>query len=116
MYRKARARTRPQDTGPNKTELAYGQLLELRKRAGDILDYGFERFKLRLADRTFLTVDYYVINKDLELEFHEVKGFWEDDARVKMKVVAALYPHFKFIAVYKNKDAPSGWAYEEFPT
>ena len=32
------------------------------------------------------------------LELHECKGFWRDDARVKIKVAASLYP-FKFIAV-----------------
>jgi hypothetical protein len=41
---------------------------------------------------------------------HEVKGFWQDDARVKIKVAASIYP-FKFIAVKKAK---GGWEREEF--
>jgi hypothetical protein len=113
MRFKARARPRPTD-GPNKTEVAYGNLLELQLRAGEILWYAFEPFKLRLADRTFYTPDYAVINKSLELEFHEVKGFWEDDARVKIKVAAETFRHFRFCAVTKSKAAPSGWECEEF--
>ncbi|HHU8883863.1 TPA: DUF1064 domain-containing protein, partial [Escherichia coli] len=39
----------------NKTESAYCQHLELRKRAGEIVWYRFEGIKLRLADNTFYT-------------------------------------------------------------
>lgn len=110
---KARARPRPTD-GPNKLETEYGNFLELQKRGGLITWYAFSLLKIRLADRTFYTPDYVVVNAALELEFHEVKGFWEDDARVKIKVAAEQNPHFKFIAVQKKKSAPSGWEYEEF--
>ena len=37
----------------NKTEAAYAAHLELLKRAGEISDYAFEKYKLRLADNTF---------------------------------------------------------------
>lgn len=44
-----------------------------------------------------------------ELEMHEVKGFWEDDARVKIKVAASFYP-FSFIAARpKPKEEGGGW-------
>jgi hypothetical protein len=49
-----------------------------------------------------------------ELECHEVKGHWQDDARVKVKVVADQYP-LRFIAVTANtKKSGGGWAVEEF--
>lgn len=51
-----------------------------------------------------------VLRADGVFEVHEVKGHWEDDARVKIKVAAELYP-FKFIAVRKQKGA---WLFEEF--
>src|SRR5690349_6901766 len=76
----------------NKTEAAYGQHLELLKRAGEVLWYRFEGFKLRLADNTFYTPDYAVMAASGQLECHEVKGFWQDDARVKIKVAAEQYP------------------------
>lgn len=98
----------------NKTESEYCQLLELRKRAGEIDWYRFEGIKLRLADNTFYTPDFAVMLSTGEMEMHEVKGFWTDDARVKIKVAAEQYP-FRFIAVKpKAKKAGGGWEVEEF--
>lgn len=94
----------------NKTEAAYAQYLELQKRAGEILWYSFEAIKLRLADKTFYTADFAVMAKDGVLEMHEVKGFWEDDARVKIKVAADKYP-FRFRAFTK---VGNGWDVEVF--
>lgn len=94
----------------NKLEAAYAARLESLKLAGEIADYRFECIKLRLADRTFYTPDFMVLRADGEFEMHEVKGFWEDDARVKIKVAASIYP-FKFIAVRKQKGA---WETEVF--
>jgi hypothetical protein len=49
-----------------------------------------------------------------EMEMHEVKGFWQDDARAKIKIAADLYP-FRFIAVkVKPKKNGGGWETEEF--
>ena len=41
-----------------------------------------------------------------------MKGHWEDDARVKIKVAAAMFP-FTFIAVFAapKKDG-GGWRFE----
>lgn len=98
----------------NKTESEYCQLLELRKRAGEVVWYRFEGVKLRLADNTFYTPDFAVMLSTGEMEMHEVKGFWTDDARVKIKVAAEQYP-FRFIAVKpKAKKAGGGWEVEEF--
>lgn len=98
----------------NKTEAAYGSHLELRRLAGEVAWYKFEAFKLRLADNTFLTVDFAVMLRDGTLEMHEVKGFWTDDARVKIKVAADLYP-FRFIAVQAlPKKEGGGWKVESF--
>lgn len=98
----------------NKTEQAYEDHLESRRMVGDILWYRFEGLKLRLADNTFYTPDFAVLAGDGYLECHEVKGFWTDDARVKIKVAAEQYP-FRFIAfkaVAKNRGG--GWVREEF--
>lgn len=65
----------------NKTETAYAQELELRKRYGEIARYRFEGIKLRLADNTFYTPDFAVMLANGQLEMHEVKGgYWTDDA------------------------------------
>ena len=98
----------------NKSEAAYAQLLEMRKRAGEITWYRFEGIKLRLADNTFYTPDFAVMLSNGEIELHECKGFWTDDARVKTKVAADQYP-FRIIAVTaKPKKAGGGWSVEEF--
>ena len=94
----------------NKTEAAYAARLEALKLAGEISDYRFECVKFKLADKTFYTPDFMVLRHDGTFELHEVKGFWEDDARVKIKVAAAQYP-LKFIAARKVKGA---WETEEF--
>jgi hypothetical protein len=94
----------------NKLEAQYAQSLELMCRAGEISWYQFDAVKLRLADKTFYTPDFFVLRMDSTLEVHEVKGHWEDDARVKIKVAASLFP-FKFVAVKKVSGA---WSYEEF--
>ena len=70
----------------NKTEQRYAFHLAGLRQAGQIARYDFEPVKLRLADRTFYTPDFRVIIPDGTIEFHEVKGFWRDDARVKIKV------------------------------
>lgn len=95
----------------NKTEARYqAEVLEARKVVGEVLEYGFERIKLRLADNTFYTPDFFVVCS-MHLEFHEVKGHWEDDARVKIKVAAQQFPWFRFIAVQRQKGE---WRYEGF--
>ncbi|MGQ7957666.1 DUF1064 domain-containing protein [Pseudomonas sp. SP16.1] len=96
----------------NKTEASYAVHLERRKAAGEVAWWVFEGVKLRLADATFYDTDFTVMLSTGELEVHEVKGHWTDDARVKIKVAAAQYP-FRFIALKKSRDA-SGWKVEEF--
>lgn len=98
----------------NRTEAAYAAHLERRKIAGEVAWYKFEGVKLRLADNTFYTPDYAVMLVSGEIECHEVKGLWLDDAKVKIKVAADLYP-FRFIAVKaKAKKDGGGWAIEDF--
>jgi len=94
----------------NKLEAEYACLLEMKRRAGEILWFEFDVVKFRLAKDTFYTPDFLVLSADLQLEVHEVKGFWEDDARVKIKVAADRIP-IHFIAVTKEKGQ---WKYEGF--
>lgn len=108
---KVRARGVPKVIGGmNKLEAAYADALKLREMAGEIAWFVFEGVKLRLADKTFYTPDFAVMLADGTMEMHETKGFWEDDARVKIKVAAAMYP-FRFLGIKKDK---SGWQIEEF--
>jgi hypothetical protein len=95
----------------NKTEAAYAEHLTNEERAGRVIWWKFEAIKLRLADATFFTPDFMVLPSDGLLEVVEVKGFWRDDARVKIKVAASLFP-FRFIAVTRTKGG--SWRRESF--
>jgi len=98
----------------NKTEAAYAATLDQRRYAGEVAWFKFEGVKLRLADNTFYTPDFAVMLADGALEMHEVKGFWQDDARAKIKIAADLYP-IRFIAVQvKAKKDGGGWRFEDF--
>lgn len=94
----------------NRMEAEYASMLEARKHAGEIAWYGFEAVKLRLADSTFYSPDFAVMLSNGQMELHEVKGFWQDDARVKIKVAAALFP-FAFFGIEKRRGA---WVVEAF--
>lgn len=98
----------------NNTEAEYGRHLEVLKSAGDVAWYKFEGIKFRLADNTFYTPDFAVMLADGSLQAHEVKGFWEDDAKVKIKVASDMYP-IEFVAVKKRaKKNGGGFEMESF--
>jgi hypothetical protein len=98
----------------NATEAEYERELALLKQIGDVAWYKFEGLKFRLADNTFYTPDFIVMLANGEMQAHEVKGFWTDDARVKIKVASDLYP-FRFYALKKQpKKAGGGFVSEAF--
>ncbi len=98
----------------NGTEREYAAELDILKHAGDIAWYRFEGVKLRLADNTFYTPDFAVMLRNGEMQMHEVKGHWQDDARVKIKVAAEQYP-FRFYALRKRpKKLGGGFESEAF--
>lgn len=109
----------------NKTEAAYEEHLTLLQRAGEIDGFKFEGVKLKLADNTFFTPDFIVFAKDGVVELHDTKGTtkklrasgikeavpWiEEDAKLKLKLVAELYP-FRVFAVFKTSE---GWQHMRF--
>ena len=105
-----RPRPRQEAGKMNKSEEAYSRHLEALKHLKQIRRWVFEPFKLRLADRTFYEFDFMVV-KEEHIEIHEFKGHWEDDARVKIKVAAELFPEFLFVGVTMKK---GNYEYEYF--
>lgn len=85
-------------------------MLEHRRLAGEIQMWLFESTKLILAPKLTYTPDFLVINADSILEFHEVKGFWRDDAKVKVKMAKEKFPFTFIIAEKKRKE----WNIYEF--
>ena len=109
-----RGRGRHKPGEMNGTERKMAEHLEGMKHRGEIIDYRFESMTLKLAKDTRYTPDFMVMMPDGEIQFWEVKGFWHDDARVKIKVAAALFP-FVFIGCRLTpKKRGGGWEFEVF--
>ena len=98
----------------NLTEQRYeDEVLTPGMIVGDVLWYAFEGIKLRLADNTFLTVDFAVLPRSGRLTMVDVKGaaaIVQEDARVKMRVAADRYP-FAFQLAFPEKGG--GWTIKD---
>lgn len=93
----------------NKLEARYARHLERRRRSGEIVWWKFEPIGLRLAKRCTYNPDFLVMLADGELEVHETKGFMREDAHVKLKATAAMFPFRVLVARWKAGD----WQIEE---
>lgn len=91
------------ENGLNKMEAAWLQIL--RTRPADWL--GIQPFGLKLADNCRYHPDFVTLT-DGQLTAWETKGFMRDDAAVKIKVAARLYPWIRFVLVTK-KGKPAEW-------
>ena len=101
--------------GMNKTEARFKR--EMLDELSAVWFVSYESIKLRLADRTWYTPDFFVWTDD-GVHVYEVKGSWkaphQEDSRVKLKVAAELYPQFTFYSAVPNRET-GGWHIEEIP-
>ena len=113
---KAKARHRHKNGEMNSYERAYAeQVLDAQYLAGEITGYWFERFTFKLGDNCRYTPDVLVQLADGKFEFREVKGHWEDDALVKIKVAAEMFSLFSFLAIHRiPKKHGGGWKVRDF--
>lgn len=70
---------------------------------------GVQSITLKLADDCRYTPDFWAVIVQGTFTFYEVKGFWRDDARVKIKVAARTFPWAEFVAVQRIKKE---WKFE----
>jgi hypothetical protein len=100
----AKKRIRQNASGLNKTEAAFEQWA----KAGGIQFAQFysQAVTLRIANGCRYTPDF-IATGAVWLRAYEVKGFMRDDAAVKLKVAASLYPWITFHLVSKRKGG--GW-------
>jgi len=117
----AKVRPRSERGTMNKTEARYALELDVQKQAGLILDYAFDKVTLRLAKLTSFTPDFMVTLANGELCFRDVKGrkgdsfLCEEDAKVKIKCAAEMFPQFHFEIVWERKKADGGgWKMKSF--
>jgi len=97
----------------NKTEKAYSIHLAGLMHIGEIVFWKFEGIKFRLANNTFLTPDFIIMKPSGEIQILEVKGYMMDDANIKLKVAAEMYP-FRFFVIRKcRKKDGGGWSSQE---
>ncbi len=110
-------RTRHNPGQMNGLEGDYALYLRLRKHAGEVLAYEFEALTFVLTHMNGglrFTPDFLVVFPT-HFELHEVKGHWEEDARVKMKAFAERYRWFKWVAVTREpKKLGGNWKQEVF--
>lgn len=124
-YPRAKAKSTKKTPGAmNKTEARFDGYLRALLHAGRIADYRFEAMKFRLADNTYYIPDFMVVTLDGYFRMIDVKGrtkskhtgkesYWcEEDAKIKIKVIADQLPWFSFAVAWESKEA--GWTIECF--
>lgn len=79
-----------------------------------------EAIKFKLADRTYYTPDFIVLQPDGTIEAHEVKGSWrapnQEDSRVKLKVTAEQFWWIDFVSIECKQIAKKnggGWQFKK---
>lgn len=116
VFAKGRTRKRRQAGEMNGHEKAFAEAFIIpHERAGQIETWGFERYKLKLADNTTLTPDFDIVWAETgELAFYDVKANWagkphiEEDAWVKMKVAAEEFG-VRLVVVYPSDKTKTRW-------
>lgn len=102
----------------NRTEKAYAAWLEAEKHAGRVVEYWFEKVKFEIAQPACSYLpDFMVQYPDGRVELHEVKGsphIFQDDAKVKAKACATMYPFAVKIVFPKTKKSGGGWDVWEY--
>jgi hypothetical protein len=92
----------------NKTERAR---LSYLSRLPNVQRLHTQALTLKLAHDCRLTPDFFYLDTDQKrFVAEDVKGFQREDALIKMKVAARMFPEFAFQIVFKAKD---GWTVKE---
>lgn len=86
----------------NKTERAYYDYVRSNPNTDWI---GVQNMTFKLADDTRFTPDFNVLCGQW-MQCVDVKGFQREDALIKIKVAARMFPWATFVIVKKTKD---GW-------
>lgn len=101
----------------NRTESRYAEALQIRKLAGEVIEWHFEPIKFRLSDNCFYSPDFMVHRADGVVEFVDVKGGGpiDDKSIVKIKVAAEKFFEFLFVMEKEQpKKIGGGWKRTEF--
>lgn len=103
--------------GRNKRDGSMGKLEKrfldevILKNPG-VIWHRYEPFALRLAKGSSYTCDFAVMLEGGDIILYEIKGFWTDNARTKVKVAAEMFP-LQLLGVTWDRKAKV-WVYEDF--
>lgn len=98
-WRAMKAKGKAHSTTMNRTEAGYAERLGLDT---NVVWFKFGAVTLKLADDCRYSPDFIVMLASGEIEMHEVKGFRREDAMVKIRVAASVFP-FRFVLVEREK-------------
>lgn len=101
----------------NKTEERYAAILQLRKLAGEIVDWQFEAVKFQLAKLCTYSPDFMIFYPDGRIEFIDVKGsgIIDDKSIVKIKCAAEKFYAFDFVMeIEQAKKSGGGYKRVEY--
>jgi hypothetical protein len=106
-------RPRAGEDGLNKTERRFRDRLQGSLEARRIRRYLREPLKFRLGGRCWYCPDYLVLGDPHRPApaCCEVKGWLREDAAVKIKVAAHMYPEFRWLLIYYERK--QGWQVHE---
>ena len=98
---KAREVATHEESKLNKTE---AQWLRIARASGKFRKIGIQDMTLKLGDNCRFTPDFRTIDEDGHITFWDVKGghTWED-AIIKNKAAARLFPEFRFVITKLEK-------------
>jgi len=86
-------------------EANYARYLNWLIKVGEIESWEYEteefEFPVKRGNVRYLP-DFIVTNQDGTKEYHEVKGYMDNDSRVKLKRMAKYYPDIKVIVIGKD--------------
>ncbi len=120
---RARGRVRKRSGEMNRTEASFAERLKIEQLTGTVQWWAFESMKFRLADNTYYTPDFAVMYSDGILRLIDTKGttkkdgkyrpFIEEDAKIKAKLAAEIFPISFALAYRLPKSAGGEWVIEE---
>jgi hypothetical protein len=87
----------------NKLERAFWERLQAARSDGIFRDIYREPLKLRLAGNTFYTPDFLTYSPFNGMHLWETKGYMREDAAIKLKVAASMYPSFAWVLVQRDR-------------
>ena len=94
----------------NGTERRFSVRLEYQRLQGEILWWKFHALRFILAPNTSYEIDFMVMGLDGQMSIYETKGgFVRDDAIVKLKVAAAMFPFQFYLATEIPKKDGGGF-------